>query len=268
MRSSRTGHPAHLYEPTHPRTPHPGTRQDRRQPDTHRRSVRTMQPAHRRSITRGRSTMRTDHEVDMIMIRMQVRRMTGSLPVVTLDCASCAESGTRRTWSTDTDPAGLAVALTAAADHASHVHPSHPGETWRWETHCARCLGDTAPWNPDVPFSEMTHIRPGGGADFDRNRDHAPDFSRAAPPRTPAPCSFSLPAPISADSSGPITARDIDELRDRFTAHLDRGRPEPFPKPAHPRTEGTDCDAAEQCVSDERCPFFTQSAACRGIGVE
>lgn len=45
-----------------------------------------------------------------------------------------------------------------------------------WPIDCAKCLVFIAPWSPDEwPRQKaMTHIRPGGGPDWEANRDHDP----------------------------------------------------------------------------------------------
>lgn len=55
----------------------------------------------------------------------------------------------------------------------------YPGERWRWPIDCERCAVPIGPWNPDVIGSPMTHIRPGGGPDWDANRDHEPEYQAA-----------------------------------------------------------------------------------------
>jgi hypothetical protein len=56
----------------------------------------------------------------------------------------------------------------------------HPGETWWWPTTCDACGGDIGPWSPDTPGSAMTHIRPGGGPDWEANAHHEPVAERAS----------------------------------------------------------------------------------------
>lgn len=51
-----------------------------------------------------------------------------------------------------------------------------------WPIDCAKCLVYIAPWSPDEwPRNKaMTHIRPGGGPDWEANRDHDPVPHRSA----------------------------------------------------------------------------------------
>lgn len=49
-------------------------------------------------------------------------------------------------------------------------------EVAHWPLDCRKCGEPTAPWNPYDPGA-MTHIVPGGGPDWDRNKDHEPLFT-------------------------------------------------------------------------------------------
>jgi len=50
--------------------------------------------------------------------------------------------------------------------------PPYPGERWAWPLDCPKCGAGIGPWSPDTVGSEMTHIRPGGGPDWQANQDH------------------------------------------------------------------------------------------------